>query len=169
MKGRPSPQLLLIACVSAVLLAACGGSGDNTNAPANPTPVIDPTAARGPIAPPSYCEFTIAAAPSLNLQVSARWEGDDRIVAKGSATLPGPATLQAWVCQDGQMTVELQPKEKPELRGGRIDVEWRRTDATVGPVFDPNATFEVVLAVTGQPIAVPYFVVRIPVEGRPGG
>jgi hypothetical protein len=40
-------------------------------------------------------------------------------------------------------------------------------EAQAGPVFDPDAKFEVVLQVLGDLVQVPYFTVRVPVEGKP--
>jgi hypothetical protein len=40
-------------------------------------------------------------------------------------------------------------------------------DSPAGPVFDPNAQFNVVISILGDPIQVPYFTVSIPVEGKP--
>lgn len=106
------------------------------------------------------------AAPSLNLEVSARWKGSDRIIAEGSVNPLGAARLQAWICQDGQMTVALQPEHAPELKDGKIKAEWKVVDVDVGPVFDRDSRFEAVLAAQSE-IGLPFFVVRIPVEGRP--
>lgn len=167
MSNRPRFQFLLIAVVGLLLLAACGGDEDTTRGPASPTPLSHTPAPRGLIAPPTYCSVTMAAAPSLNLEVSARWKGGDKIIVEGSADLPDSARLQAWICQDGQMTVALRPEGKPELKSGKIKAEWKRADVDVGPVFDPDARFEVTLAAQSEPSWLPYFIVRIPVEGEP--
>lgn len=116
--------------------------------------------------PPNYCRVTIPAAPSLNLEVGASWKGSDRIIAEGSVDLPGAAKLQAWVCQDGQFTVALRLKGEPELKSGKVKAEWELVDVDVGPIFDPAARFEAVLAAQSE-LGLPYFVVRIPVEGAP--
>lgn len=103
----------------------------------------------------------------MNLEVSAKWKGSDRIIVEGSVALPKTATLQAWICQDGQMTVALRPKDEPEIKDGKIKAEWELIeDAGVGPIFDPDARFETTLAAQSE-IGLPFFIVRIPVEGRP--
>jgi hypothetical protein len=164
MSERRHVLSLLIIAAGILLLAACGGSSDgDTTMSATPSP----SPVRGPIAAPNYCIFTMGAAPELGLQLSARWEGNDKIIAEGNVDLPGPARLQAWICQDGQVTVALRLERDPELKGRKIKVEWKKQDVEVGPVFDPDAHFEVVLAALGEPVGVPYFVERIPVEGKP--
>ena len=167
MNHRPQLQSVLAAAAGLLFMAACGGNGDTAGPQASPTLPNQTPAARGPIAPPTYCQVSIPADPSMNLQVQARWEGEDRIIAEGTIGPIGRARLQGWVCQDGQMTAALQLERQPELKNGKIKAEWKVVDVDVGPVFDAGAGFEVVLAAVGEPVALPYFVVRIPVEGRP--
>ena len=167
MNHRPQLQYLLTAAAGLLLMAACGGNGDTASPQASPTPLTQTPAARRPVAPPTYCQVSMAAQPSMNLQVQARWKGEDRIIAEGTVESIGPARLQGWVCQDGQMTAALKLERAPELKGGKIKAEWKAVDVDVGPVFDAGARFEVVLAAVGEPVAIPYFIVRIPVEGQP--
>jgi hypothetical protein len=166
MSSKTWLSLLLVGTVAVIALAACGGDGDTAGSQGSPTPVSQTPTERGSIAPATYCQVTISPAPELNLDVSARWK-DDHIVVEGSADIPGPVRFQAWVCQDGEMTVALQAKGQPEIKNGKIKAEWEKKDVEVGPVFDPDSAFEVVLSVTTDPIGLPYFIVRIPVEGHP--
>jgi len=103
-----------------------------------------------------------------NVQVTARWKGKDRIVIEGSAHLPGPGTADYWVCQDGQVTASLVKATQPTFKNGKISAESKLVESPAGPLFDPNAHFEVVLSILGQPVQVPYFTIRVPVEGKPG-
>ena len=80
--------------------------------------------------------------------------------------LPDSAPLQAWACQDGQYTVALRLKGAPGIKNRNVKAEWELAEVDVGPVFDPGARFEVVLAAQSE-MGVPFFVVRIPVEGWP--
>jgi hypothetical protein len=41
-------------------------------------------------------------------------------------------------------------------------------DSQVGPVFDPNAHFDVMVSIVGEPVQIAYFIVKVPVEGKPG-
>ena len=166
MSSPPRLELVLAVAAGVVLLAACGGKGDAAREPESTRPPDQTPAASRPMLAPTYCQVTIDAAPSLNLEVSAYWKGSDLIIAEGSVDLPGPAQLQAWICQDGQYAVALRLKGTPEIKNGQVKAEWELVDVDVGPVFDPGARFEAVLAAQSE-MGIPFFVVRIPVEGRP--
>jgi hypothetical protein len=104
---------------------------------------------------------------SYNVQVTARWKGKDRVVIEGSAKLPGSGSVNYWICQDGEVTASLVWARQPTFEDGKIRAESKLVEAPGGPVFDPNARFEVVLSILGEVVQVPYFTVRVPVEGKP--
>lgn len=101
------------------------------------------------------------------MEVTARWEGEDRIVVEGSADLPGPGTVNYFLCQDGNVTPSFVLAREPTFEGGEIRAESKVEESPVGPAFDPNAHFDVVLSILGLPVQVPYFIVVVPVEGQP--
>jgi hypothetical protein len=105
--------------------------------------------------------------PAWNVQVTARWEGKDRIVIEGSADLPTPGSVTYLVCQDGEVSASLLWAVEPKLEDGKIRAVSKLVDSQSGPAFDPNASFEVVLTALGEPVQMPYFTVRVPVEGKP--
>jgi hypothetical protein len=165
---------LLILSGVALLLAACGGGGGVSPTPVSPTsvsstPASPPEATSTPGAALAFlCRDTKDPLPQWNVQITAKWEGKDRIVIEGSAKLPGSGTVNYWVCQDGQATSSLQRSREPEYKDGEIKAESKVAEGRVGPAFDPNAHFDVMLSILGQPVQVPYFVIRVPVEGKPG-
>jgi hypothetical protein len=156
---------LLIFSGAALFLAACGGGGE-----VSPTPASSPEATGTPraVAPAFLCRNTTDPRPEWNVQVTAKWKGEDRIVIEGSADLPGLGTVNYWVCQDGEATGSLQRSREPEYKDGKIKAESKVVEGRVGPVFDPNAHFDVMLSILGQPVQVAYFTIKIPVEGNPG-
>jgi hypothetical protein len=158
--------LVLITATAALLAAACGGGSDQSG----PTPnaVTSPEPTRGAVASPALCRQSGEPRASYNVQVTAKWKGKDRIVIEGSASLPGPGTVNYWVCQDGEVTASLRHAREPTFMNGKIQAESKVVESPVGPAFDPNAQFEVVLEILSLPIQVPYFTVNIPVEGKPG-
>jgi hypothetical protein len=148
----------------ALLLAACGGGGEVLS---TPTPLPGATGTARPSVPASVCTNVRNPVPQWNVQVTAKWKGD-RIVIEGSANLPGPGTVNYWVCQDGQATDSLQRSQNPEFKNGKITAESKVVQGRLGPVFDPNAHFDVMVSVVGQPVQIAYFIVKVPVEGKPG-
>lgn len=148
------------------MLAACGGGGELSPTPTSPPPETSSTPRAAALA--FLCQKTSAPLPQWNVQVTAKWQGKDRIVIEGSADLPGPGTVNYWVCQDGQATGSLQRSQNPEYKDGKIKAESKVVEGRVGPVFDPNAHFDVMFSIQGQPVQVPYFTIRVPVEGKPG-
>ena len=104
--------------------------------------------------------------PDFKVEITARWEGDDRIVIEGSAQLPGPGRLNYWICQNGELAAFLVWDRQPTFEDGEISAESIVDESRAGR-FDPNASFEAVVTVLGDPIAVPFFTVRVPVEGKP--
>ncbi len=160
--------LLLVPVVLAVILAACGAE----ESPATSTPEATPTAVSdASVDVNRFCRPPGQFSPEpYNLQVEARWRGKDRIVIKGEVTLPGPADLRYYVCQNGQVATFLRPVKKPGLEDGKIDLESRVVEdapsLVPGPPLDPNGRFEVVLAAVGV-TGVPFFIATIPVEGAP--
>jgi hypothetical protein len=154
---------LLVFLGAALLLAACGGGGE---APPTSTSPSEVTGTPRPALPAFLCTDTRDPLSQWNVQVTAKWHGD-RIVIEGSANLPGPGTVNYWVCQDGQATASLQRSQNPEYKGGKIKAESKVVEGGAGPVFDPNAHFDVMLSILGQPIQMAYFTIKIPVEGKP--
>jgi hypothetical protein len=106
--------------------------------------------------------------PLYNVQVTARWKGKDRVVIEGSAHLPGPGTVNYLICQGGEVSGSLLWAIQPTFKDGKISAESKLVESQAGPVFDPNAHFEVVLSILGQPVQVPYFTIGVAVEGKPG-
>jgi hypothetical protein len=160
--------LAMLAATAVLLAAACGDNGGDGVSPtpgASPSPGPSPT--RGPVAPPSLCQQGKEPRASYNVHVTARWKGKDRIVIEGSATLPGGGSVNYWVCQDGQVTASLVWAQRPTFKDGDISAESKVVEAKAGPLFDPDASFVVVLQVLGEAIQVPYFTVSVPVEGKP--
>jgi hypothetical protein len=166
--------LALLTMTAIMLAAACGGGkegGPTAGATTSPSPAASPvpTPTRvTSIAPASLCEKTQEPFPSYKVQVTAQWKGKDRLVIEGSAQLPGPGTVNYFICQDGEVTASLVWDRQPTFEGGKISGESKLIEAQAGPIFDPDAHFEVVLSILGQPVAVPYFTIRVPVEGKPG-
>jgi hypothetical protein len=166
--------LALLAMTAVMLAAACGGGkegGPTAGATTSPSPAASP----GPtptrvlsIAPSSLCQRSQEPPASYKVQVTARWKGKDRVVIEGSAQLPGPGTVNYFICQDGEVTASLVWDRQPAFEGGKISGESKLIEPGVGPIFDPDAHFEVVLSVLGEPVEVPYFTIRVPVEGKPG-
>jgi hypothetical protein len=150
----------------ALLFAACGG-GSQTTGVTTPT-LAGPTPTRAAVAPSGYCQQSREPLPAWNVQVTARWEGKDRIVIEGSADLPSPGSVTYLVCQDGEVSSSLLWAEQPTIEDGKIRGMSKLVDSQSGPAFDPDASFVVVLTVVGAPIQMPYFTVQIPVEGKPG-
>jgi hypothetical protein len=163
-RAATSVALLIVAGV-AVLLSACGGGGNSST---TPTPPAEATGTPRAL-PASLCSDTREPVPEWNLQVTAKWKGKDHIVIEGSVNLPGSGTVNYWVCQDGQATASLQRSQNPEYKNGKITAESKVVEGTgIGPPFDPNAHFDVMISILGEPVQVPYFIVRVPVEGKPG-
>src|SRR3989304_1900620 len=160
--------LAMLAATAVLLGAACGDNGDgNSPTPgASPSPGPSPTRVTS-IASPSLCQKRGEPTASYNVQVTARWKGKDRIVIEGSATLPGGGSVNYWVCQDGQVTASLVRAEPPTFEDGEISAESKLVEASVGPIFDPDASFVVVLQVLGEAVQIPYFTIDVPVEGKP--
>jgi hypothetical protein len=165
--------IVLIAATAALLLAACGGGGEE----GSPTPGVgnSPTSAESPIATPSRSPVASSARcgpfqeprASYNVQITAKWKGKDRIVIEGSAHLPGPGSVNYLVCQDGEVSASVLWAREPTFENGKIEAESKVVESSVGPVFDPDAQFEVVLSILALPVQVPYFTINIPVEGKP--
>jgi hypothetical protein len=166
--------LVLVAAMVVLSAAACGGGGEEngptpgagTSPAAAGTPAATPT--RAAVAPSSRCQRTQAPPASYNVQVTARWKGKDRVVIEGSAHLPGPGTVNYLICQDGQVTASLVWARQPTFENGKISAESKVVEAPAGPVFDPNAHFDVVLSILGEAVQMPYFTISVPVEGKPG-
>lgn len=158
---------LTVLMAAALLLAACGGDGGGVS----PTSTSPPEATLTPLPPliAALCQDTREPRPQWNVQITARWEGKDRIVIEGQADLSRPGTVNYWVCQDGQPTTALQRAVNPEFKDGKITAESKviEGEGGIGPPFDPNAHFDVMVSILGQPVQVPYFTVRVPVEGKP--
>ena len=165
--------IFALLATAVVLLAAACGDGDNGSASgAEPSPATTaspgPTPTRRPdVAPDRFCQMGQEPPTAYNVQVEARWEGKDRVVIEGSATLPGDGSVNYWACQDGHPTGSLVWDRQPTFENGKISGESKLVEAQAGPVFDPDAKFEVVLQVLGDLVQVPYFTVRVPVEGKP--
>lgn len=161
-----SIRMILVVAGAMLLVAACGG-GDGEDASHTPTPAAAVTPQPESIA--ALCRNTRNPLPQWNVEVTAKWEGDDRIVIEGSADLPGPGTVNYWVCQDGEVTSSLQRSINPEFKDGKIKAESKVIEGQgrIGPPFDPNAHFDVMVSILGQPIQIPYFTIGVPVEGKP--
>jgi hypothetical protein len=164
--------LVLLAAMAVFSAAACGGGSENgstiTGPTASPAPAASPAATPTPSAALArYCQESLEPLPSFNVQVTARWKGKDRIVIEGSADLPGPGKVNYWVCQDGELTASLVRARQPTFEDGKISAESKLVEPRVGPVFDPDAHFEVFLEILGDPIQVPFFIISVPVEGKP--
>jgi hypothetical protein len=165
--------ILSLLATAVVLLAISCGDGDNGSAsgavtPPAPATSPGPTPTRRPdVAPDRLCQMGQEPPAAYNVQVTARWEGKDRLVIEGSATLPGDGGVNYWACQDGHPTASLVWNKNPTFEDGKISAESKLVEAPAGPVFDPDAKFEVVLQVLGDVIQTPYFTVRVPVEGKP--
>lgn len=164
--------LALLAMTAVMLAAACGGGEEG-----GPTPGVTTSPAASPgatptrvlsIAPASLCQRSQEPRASYKVQVTARWKGKDRVVIEGSAQLPGPGTVNYFICQDGEVTASLVWARQPTFEDGKVSAESKLIEPGVGPIFDPDAHFEVVLSVLGDPIQVPYFTIKVPVEGKPG-
>jgi hypothetical protein len=166
--------LALLAMTAVMLAAACGGGkegGPTAGATTSPAPATSPgptPTRRASIAPASLCQKSQEPPASYKVQVTARWKGKDRVVIEGSAQLPGPGTVNYWICQDGEVTASLVWARQPTFEDGKISAESKLVEAQAGPIFDPNAHFEVVLSILGDPVQVPYFTISVPVEGKPG-
>ena len=167
--------LVLIAATFVLSAAACGGgsaeNGPTPGASASPAAATSPgptPTGRASIAPARFCQQSRQPLASYNVQVTARWKGKDRVVIEGSAHLPGPGTVNYWICQDGEVTASLIWARQPTFEDGKISGESKLVEAQAGPVFDPNAHFEVVLSILGEPVQVPYFTISVSVEGKPG-
>lgn len=160
--------IVLIAAMAALLLAACGGGGEE----GSPTPGVgnSPTAApsRSPVASSARCGPFGEPNTAYNVQITAKWKGKDRIVIEGTAHVPGPGTVNYLVCQDGEVSGSVLWARQPTFANGKIEAESKVVESSVGPAFDPNAHFDVVLSILGLPVQVPYFTISIPVEGKPG-
>jgi hypothetical protein len=161
----PSVRTIVLVLAGALLfLAGCSGGVEG---PLTPTTPPGSTGTPRPSLPTSLCANTRNPVPQWNVQVTAKWKGD-HIVIEGSADLPGPGTVNYWVCQDGQATDSLQRSQNPEYEDGKIKAESKVVEGRVGPVFDPNAHFDVMFSILGQPVQMAYFTIRVPVEGKPG-
>jgi hypothetical protein len=166
--------LALLTMAAMMLAAACGGGkegGPTAGVTTSPSPAASPGATPTrvlSIAPASRCEKTQEPLASYKVQITARWKGKDRIVIEGSAQLPGAGTVNYFICQDGEVTASLVWASQPTFENGKISAESKLIEPGIGPVFDPDAHFEVVLSVLGEVVAVPYFTVRVPVGGKPG-
>jgi hypothetical protein len=166
--------LVLVAASVVLSAAACGGGGEQKGS--TPGATASPAAATSPgptptrrasVAPAGLCQQSREPLASYNVQVTARWKGKDRVVIEGSAHLPGPGTVNYLICQDGEVTASLVWARQPTFQDGEIRAESKLVESQAGPLFDPNAHFEVVLSILGQPVQVPYFTIRVPVEGKP--
>jgi hypothetical protein len=161
--------LVLLAVAVVLSATACGGgeeSGPTPGATASGgSPVATPT--RRAAGPSSYCQQSQEPLASYNVQVTAHWEGKDRIVIEGSAHLPGPGTVNYLICQDGEISGSLVWVRQPTFKSGKIQAESKLVESQAGPAFDPDAHFEVVLSILGEPVQMPYFTISVPVEGKP--
>jgi len=164
----------LLATTAVLLAAACGDNGKEGSltpgASTSPAPATSPGPSptrRASIAPASLCNPGKEPPASYNVEVTARWKGKDRVVIEGSAHPPGPGSVNYLICQDGEVTASLVWARQPTLEDGKISAESKLVEAPAGPIFDPDAHFDVVLSVLGQQIQVPYFTVSVPVEGKP--
>lgn len=162
-------RLFVVVAGLTVLFGACGGGDEGDSASSTPTTAPETARTPVPAAMAALCRDTPSPTPQWNVQVSARWEGDDRIVIEGSADIGRPGTVNYWVCQDGQPTSALQRAINPEFKDGKIKAESKVVEGAggIGPPFDPNAEFHVMVSILGQPVQIPYFTVRVPVEGKP--
>lgn len=164
---------VLVAAVAVLFAASCGGGGEQggatPGATASPAPATSPgpTPTRRAVAPARLCEQPQQPPASYNVQVTARWKGKDRVVIEGSADLPGGGSVNYWICQDGEVTASLVWARQPAFEDGKISGESKLVEAQAGPVFDSDAHFEVVLSVLGEQVEVPYFTVKVAVEGKP--
>jgi hypothetical protein len=165
--------LALLASTAVLLAVACGGdeNGPTPGAATSPasagSPGPTPTR-RASVAPARLCQVGKEPPASYNVQVKASWKGKDRVVIDGSATLPGGGTVNYWICQDGEVTASLVWDHQPTFENGKISAESKLVEAGAGPIFNPDAKFEVVIEVLGEKVQVPYFTIRVPVEGKPG-
>jgi len=159
--------LILVAATAVLFAASCGNGGKEGGPTPGASASPGPTPTRASVAPASRCGMRQEPRASYNVQVTARWKGKDRIVIEGSAQLPGPGTLNYLICQDGQVTASLVWARQPTFEDGKLSAESKLVEAQAGPVFDPNAHFEVVLSILGQPVQMPYFTISVPVEGKP--
>lgn len=173
-KAMPGIALVLMAVAIVLSAAACDGGGtDNGATPAtnaSPVATTSPGATatpRRPAAPASRCQENRSPPASYNVQVTARWQGKDRVVIDGSAQLPGSGSVNYLICQDGQVTASLVWAQQPTFKNNKIHAESKLVESPVGPIFDPNAHFDVVLSVLGDQIQIPYFTISVPVEGKP--
>ncbi len=165
---------LVLVAASLVIGVACGGDENPSPSAAESTQAIASPGAtpaeRPSVGTAAMCQNTQEPSPSYNVQVTARWEGKDRIVIEGTADMPGPREVNYWVCQDGQLSASIRWARQPTFENGEIRAESKLEDEDVGvgPLFDPDARFEVFLQIMGEPVKIPYFTIRIPVEGKPG-
>jgi hypothetical protein len=155
-------SLILVVVTALLLAAACGGDGEGS--PASPT---TSPAERSPVASADLCLMGGEPLAAYNVEVTARWKSKDRIVIEGSAELPGPGSVNYWICQDGEVSASLVWARQPTFENGEIQAESKLVESQAGPLFDPDARFEVVLSILGDPVQVPYFIVRVPVQGKP--
>lgn len=162
-------RLLVFVAGMTVLLAGCGGGGEDNNASSTPTTAPETATTPVPAAMAALCRDTESPVPQWNVQVTAKWEGKDRIVIEGSADLGRPGTVNYWVCQDGQPTSSLQRSINPEFKDGKIKAESKVVEGAgrIGPPFDANAHFDVMISILGEPVQIPYFTIKVPVEGKP--
>jgi hypothetical protein len=165
---------VLLAAAATLLVAACGDGGQEkaptSGATASPAPVASPAATptnSGASASARYCQMSQAPLADWKVEITARWKGKDRIVIEGSATLPGPGTVNYWICQNGELATFLIKARQPTFEGGKISAE-SVIDESRGGTLDPDASFEAVVSILGDPIQIPFFAVRVPVEGKPG-
>ena len=162
--------LVLLAATVVLSANACGGGGEEngpTSGATAPAGSPVPTPTRRAAAPSSYCQRSQEPPASYNVQVTARWKGKDRIVIEGSAKLPGPGTVNYFICQDGEVSGSLVWAIQPSFKDGKISAESKLVESQAGPVFDPDAHFEVVLSILGEAVQMPYFTISVPVEGKP--
>lgn len=159
--------LVLMVATAVLVAGGCGEDGDQTGSSPTPATAASPAPTRGPIAPSALCHPASQPTPSYNVQVTAKWEGDDKIVIEGTARLPGRGSVNYFVCQDGEVSASLLWARQPTFENGKIRAESEVVDSPAGPLFDPDAEFTVVLQILGDPVQVPYFTVSIPVEGKP--
>jgi hypothetical protein len=160
--------LAMLAATAVLLAAGCGDNGGGVSPTPGASPSPGPSPTRAPAAPDSFCQQGKEPPAAYNVHVTARWKGKDRVVIEGTATLPGAGSVNYWICQDGHVTASLVWDQQPTFRVGKINAESKLVEARTGPLFDPNASFVVVLQVLGESVQVPYFTVSVPVEGKPG-